>query len=99
SLIKSIEVVGLGGDDTISVGLASDMTRARNVTIMPGEGNDHVTLDFGLHKSHAISANLNVLVVDTTGDGNDTIQADFGDVNAASLTYTALAGGGNDTNI
>jgi spore coat protein U-like protein len=100
SSVNSISIATNGGGDTVNVGLDSDMTRARSVAVRLGDGNDRATLDFGLFKSHALSANLSVFVdgqaswADPAAD--DVIRADFGDVNAANLSCTLLAGGGND---
>jgi hypothetical protein len=103
SSVRSIFINTNGGNDVVTCKLLSDMTRARGVWMNLGNGSDRATLDFGLHKSHAISADLSVWVDGqaTASDraANDTVRADFGDVNAARLSYTALMGGGNDSSV
>jgi hypothetical protein len=94
SAVSAIDVVGRGGNDSVFCRLASDMTRARHVNLWLGDGDDRAVLDFGLLKSHAISANLGVFV--DGGSGNDSVRADFGDVNARNLAFLALMGDGND---
>jgi hypothetical protein len=94
SSINHMSIQTAGGNDTVTCKLASDMTRARDIRMFLGEGNDRAFLDFGLHKSHAISADLRLSVYGQ--GGNDTLQADFGDVNARNLHVLADMGEGND---
>jgi hypothetical protein len=94
STIRGISVFGFGGNDTVVTRLASDLTRPLVVREFLGDGNDLALLDFGLNKSHAISADLSVLV--SGQGGNDGVRADFGDVNASNLAFTAMMGDGKD---
>jgi hypothetical protein len=83
------------GDDSFTYGLASDLTRAKTVSVLLGAGHDRGMFDFGLYKSHAVAADL-ALTVRGEG-GNDTVRADYGDVGATRLTFLGDMSDGYDT--
>lgn len=112
SQVRNINIDLKGGDDNLSmslgnvyapeVGLNGDSAMtlfdAKTMVINLGDGNDEADLHFGGSvagfANRYIAANLNITV--NAGAGNDTVNANFGELQHGTLTYKANLGAGDD---
>ncbi len=93
--VTNVDVNLADGDDSFTYALASDMTRAKTVSVLLGTGNDQGIFDFGRYKSHAVLADLSLTV--RGENGNDSVRADFGDMGAVHLDFLGAMSDGYDT--
>lgn len=98
STVKMILIDLKGGDDTLQYVVQGDrFTNSKDIRVDLGQGNDSANFDFtGNQNQIHLRADLRAIV--QAGDGNDSVQANFGTIeNRAKVTFRTYLGAGDDS--